>query len=277
MIAKPPNKWLCCFGGIMEKVIKNKKGEDIAVRVDFCDCRLKKTAFVCHGIIGYKEQDVIVSIRNSLLEKGYNVVSFDCRNSLGNSFCDMRGACLDDFYEDLEEVIEWAKGENFYVEPYLLAGFSLGGATAIKRAIKNCGLVNKIILVSAVFDGDELMKNTIEHNSKEFVCDLETKGFIQLRGERKCLLNDKYISNLKEHNLYEFGEIFNGDVLIVAGENDIVSKKEDAKRFFESIRCENKDFFVISNASHTFDLEVNRKDLRDKIFRFCDKTHQERS
>ena len=100
---------------------------------------------------------------------------------------------------------------------------------------------------------------------------------LQLRGERKCLLNDKYISNLKEHNLYEFGEIFNGDVLIVAGENDIVSKKEDAKRFFESIRCENKDFFVISNASHTFDLEVNRKDLRDKIFRFCDKTHQERS
>lgn len=45
-----------------------------------------KLAFICHGITGYKEQDVILQGVATLQSQGYNVISFDCRNSRGKSF-----------------------------------------------------------------------------------------------------------------------------------------------------------------------------------------------
>lgn len=100
-----------------------------------------KLAIVCHGITGYKEQDVILQIAETLNNLGYIVVTFDCRNSRGESFNNGQCATLTSMEEDLQAVIHWAEQQEFYTHPLLLAGHSLGGSVVLDYTEKHSQMI----------------------------------------------------------------------------------------------------------------------------------------
>jgi len=111
----------------MEKIfIQNRKNQKLAVLVDQPE-NPKGLAFVMHGLGGFKEQPHIKIFAQSFQGAGYIVVRFDATNTFGESDGNYEDATTTNYYEDLEDVIGWAKTQAFYQEPFFLAGHSLGG------------------------------------------------------------------------------------------------------------------------------------------------------
>ncbi len=252
----------------MKHFIKNSKNEDICVQISepIINISRSKMAIICHGITGYKEQDVILQTVKTLNNCGYYVVTFDCRNSRGESFNNHSCATLSSMYDDIQTVINWLKTKNFYIEPFLLAGHSLGGSVILNFAEQNPNKVEGLILLSSIFDGNELSQNTQE-NSPEFFQQLQNGGIIRRRNNIDCYLDSTYLQDLQNYNFYANIQNLNMPVLIVTGDQDIASAREDNERFYKCLNCK-KEFYILHNCSHVYDTLQNQSDLNDKITKF---------
>ena len=89
-------------------VIQNRKGENVVLIINETENQ-KGLAFVMHGLGGFKEQLHIQAMAESFAEKGYTTVRFDTTNSSGESEGKLELATLTTYYEDLEDVIVWAR------------------------------------------------------------------------------------------------------------------------------------------------------------------------
>lgn len=134
-------------------VIKNRKGKKIAVTLDENKnaCGL---AFVMHGLGGFKEQPHIQALVNTIKGKNYTVVSFDTTNTFGESDGNYTDATVTNYYEDLEDVISWAKNHSWYKEPFLLSGHSVGGFSISLFAEKFPDKVKALAPLSTVVSGE---------------------------------------------------------------------------------------------------------------------------
>lgn len=118
---------ICVKIQIMEKVkIKNRKGQKIVVLLEITD-KSKGLAFIMHGLSGFKEQSHIEIFAKAFKNKGISVVRFDTTNTYGESDGKYEDATTTNYYEDLEDVIAWAKNQIWFISPFWLAGHSLGG------------------------------------------------------------------------------------------------------------------------------------------------------
>src|SRR3989344_6366915 len=108
-------------------MVKNRKGQKLAVIVDKPVGKASGLAFVMHGLGGFKEQVQIEMYAKTYYEKGFIAVRFDTANTIGESEGSYEDANITNYYEDLEDVIAWANAQEWYKESFLLMGSSLGG------------------------------------------------------------------------------------------------------------------------------------------------------
>ncbi|PIN90463.1 hypothetical protein COU60_01405 [Candidatus Pacearchaeota archaeon CG10_big_fil_rev_8_21_14_0_10_34_76] len=107
------------------KFIKNRRGQKISVLVEFPK-NPRGLAFIMHGLGGFKEIPMIVAMAEAFLKKDIIAFRFDTTNSFGESDGTYELATTTNYYEDLEDVINWAKKQPWYVEPFYLIGHSTG-------------------------------------------------------------------------------------------------------------------------------------------------------
>src|SRR3989344_2324756 len=106
----------------MEKItIKNRNKQNVVVIVEQSTPQ-KCLAFVMHGLGGKKDQPQIIAITEVLKQNKYSVVRFDTTNTFGESDGNYEDATTTNYYEDLEDVIEWASKQSWYQEPFILCG-----------------------------------------------------------------------------------------------------------------------------------------------------------
>jgi len=111
----------------MQKLfIKNRKRQNVSVIVEQITNQ-EGLAFVMHGLGGFKEQNHIATFANAFRDRGFTVVRFDTTNTLGESDGKYEDATITNYYEDLEDVLGWARKQKWYQEPFALSGHSLGG------------------------------------------------------------------------------------------------------------------------------------------------------
>src|SRR4030042_5738964 len=138
----------------MEKVkIKNRKGQNIAVLLEKAQDQ-KGLAFVMHGLGGFKEQPHIATFAESFRDKEFKVVRFDTTNTYGESDGNYEDATTTNYYEDLEDVIGWAKFQVWYQEPFYLAAPSLGGLAITLYAEKYPEKLEGLAPISTVVSGE---------------------------------------------------------------------------------------------------------------------------
>ena len=135
--------------------IKNRKGQNVAVLVEQPDQPdpPKGLAFIMHGLSGFKEQPHIALYAQTFLENGYTAVRFDTTNTYGESDGKYEDATLTNYFEDLEDVISWAKQQPWYSEPFCLVGSSLGGICTALYAQKHPERIKAIAPTSTVVSG----------------------------------------------------------------------------------------------------------------------------
>lgn len=118
----------------MENIfIKNRKGLNMALRLSI-NSENKKLVFLIHGLSSRKEYPHMLVMEEMFLKNGYNVVNMDATNSLNASDSDEKGITFTGHYEDLVDVVDWAKSQKFYTEPFALAGQSLGAQAVVYYA-----------------------------------------------------------------------------------------------------------------------------------------------
>jgi pimeloyl-ACP methyl ester carboxylesterase len=115
--------------------IKNRKNQNISVIAEKAENQ-KGLAFVMHGLGGFKEEAHVETFSKAFSDNNYTVVRFDATNSFGESDGDYADATTTNYYEDLEDVIEWSKSQDFYQEPFVLCGHSLGAISTALYAQK---------------------------------------------------------------------------------------------------------------------------------------------
>jgi alpha-beta hydrolase superfamily lysophospholipase len=237
----------------MEKIfIKNRHNQKIVVVVNKHN-NTKGLAFVMHGLGGFKEQPHIQLLAHTFQEAGLTAILFDTTNSIGESDGKYEDATMQNYYEDLEDVISWSKSQPWYQEPYILAGHSLGGYSVIRFAEENPIKVKAIFAWAPVVSGQLSYQVTEEYGE---VADWQQTGWkIRASSSKPGLVLRLPWSHMLErqnHNLLPKANQLTMPILIITGDQDIPCPPAHQKILFEAIPSTKKQLNIIKDGPHTF-------------------------
>ncbi|KKW32127.1 MAG: OsmC-like protein family protein [Candidatus Uhrbacteria bacterium GW2011_GWA2_53_10] len=237
----------------MDKLfIKNRQGQRVAVIIDYPNGQQKGLAFVMHGLSGFKEQPHIQTFADAFLKQNYVVVRFDTTNTFGESDGQYEDATTTNYYNDLEDVITWARGQSWYQEPFVLAGHSLGGICTALFAEKYPEKVKALAPISTVVSGT--LSAQVSKQKKKFETWRQTgwleKPSISKPGTIKRLKWSHMEDRLKYDLLPEVRKL-TMPVLFIVGEDDDLTPPEHQKLLYEKLPGQ-KEMYIIKGAPHTF-------------------------
>lgn len=236
----------------MEKIfIKNRKNQKIAVLIEKSENQ-KGLAFVMHGLGGFKESAQLEVMAQAFKDGGYTVVRFDTTNTYGESEGDPQDATVTNYYEDLEDVIKWASGQNWYLEPFVLAGHSLGGICTALFAENYPEKIKALAPISTVVSG-ELSVATKHH--QEIDPKWKRKGVREWESStRPGLIKRLKWSHVEDKLKYDLLDNVNKltmPVLMAVGEFDDTTPLAHQQILFNALPGQ-KELHIIKGAKHTF-------------------------
>lgn len=235
----------------MDKVsIKNRKGEKVVVLIEGQKNK-SGLAFVMHGLSGFKEQPHIQGMAEAFLENDYVVVRFDTTNTFGESDGKYEDATITNYYEDLEDVIKWASGQNWYQEPFCLTGHSLGGICTALYAENYPEKVKGLAPISSVISGKLSQESTLRKESLEQWKKTGWREEMSFDGKRLKRLPWSHMEDRLKYDLLPEAGKLTMPVLIIVGEKDEGTPPEQQKLLFDKLPGD-KELRVVQGSSHTF-------------------------
>ncbi|MBI4146304.1 alpha/beta fold hydrolase [Candidatus Woesearchaeota archaeon] len=242
--------------------ITNSKGQKIAVLLEQSENQ-KGLAFIMHGMGGFKEQSHIKTFADSFTENSFTVVRFDVRNTLGESEGNYENANITNYYEDLEDVLNWAKNQKWYQEPFYLAGHSLGGICILLYAEKHPKKVKGLAPISTAISGEL----SLAREPKERIEEWNRTGWkispsTSKPGLMKKLKWHQYVTGVKKYDVLPGAKRLKMPVLLIVGEKDNGTPLEDHKLLFNKLPGQ-KELHLIKNAPHTFKETRELKEIKE--------------
>lgn len=230
--------------------IINRKGQKVALIIE-ANKNPSELAFVVHGLGGFKEQLHIAAFAQAFKDKDFAVVRFDATNSFGKSDGNYENATTINYYEDLEDVIGWARTQSWYKEPFYLAGHSLGGISVILYAERFPEKVRGLAPISTVVSGELSIKVAGEKNIKNW----EKTGWREEKSESipglvKKLKWSHMVDRLKYNILPKANKLAMPTLLIVGDKDDKTPLKHQ-KMLFDKLSGK-KELHILENADHNF-------------------------
>lgn len=249
----------------MEKIfIKNRHGQKICVVINE-HAESSKLVFIEHGLGGFKEQPHLQALESVFSQNGFTTVLFDTTNSIGESEGQYEKATLGGSYEDLQDVINWAKTQPWYNEPFSLAGFSMGGYSVVQFAEDFPALVNNVIAGAPVVSG-ELSKAT---DRAEELAEWQKTGWKTRISNSKpgteLRLPWSHMEERLKHDLLPKADQLTMNVLIIVGSEDISCPVEHQKLLFEAIPAKAKKLAIVEGAPHSFREEGHINQLKQEV------------
>lgn len=249
--------------------IQNKKNQKLVLVFEKV-FNAKGLAFVAHGLSGTKEAKHIVAMAEAFREEGYSTIRFDTTNTFGESDGDYADATVTSHYKDLEDIIFWAKKQDFYQEPFFLTGHSLGGMTCALYAQTYPTEVKGLVPISTVVSGAlSLETETYKAVAEEW----KTSGW----REEKSYSRPGLIKRLKwshmedrlQYNLLDNVDLLQMPVLLVVGSEDKTTPFVHQQILYKALPGE-KRLHVIDGAAHTIRGDVYLEELKRYITDWLD-------
>ena len=236
----------------MSKIsIKNRKTQTIVVVVDKVK-NSKGIAFIMHGLGGFKEQPHTQTIASAFREKGYSTILFDTTNTFGESDGSYEDATVTNYYQDLEDIVEWASKQDFYKEPFFIAGHSLGGMCTALYAENYPDKVKGLAPISTVVSGKLSLESP---NKKDILEQWKATGWYEKDSESKPgvvkRLKWSHMEDRMKYDLLEHVDALIMPVLMMVGDQDESTIPEHQQILFDRLPGK-KELHVIRDAPHTF-------------------------
>ncbi len=231
---------------IKETFIQNRNGLKMAVRLNIDKSR-KKLVFLEHGLGARKEYPHMFVLEKFFVENGYNVVNLDACNSNNASDKSEEGITFSGHYHDLEDVIVWAKSQDFYTEPFALAGQSLGAQSVVLYAGTYPEKVNLLLPVAFCWiDGAIESKNNSRRKK------IEENGFYEQISKstgKSMLIKKIYLDDLEKYNFEQIIKNISSKTIIIVGSLDTDNHLKNNQKLFDLLACE-KQFFILQDVPH---------------------------
>ncbi|MBI2592647.1 MAG: alpha/beta hydrolase [Candidatus Colwellbacteria bacterium] len=241
--------------------IKNRKGLNISVLIEKSE-EQKSLVFIMHGLGGFKEQLHIQAFADAFLENSYTVIRFDTTNSIGESGGLMENVTVTSYYEDLEDVLAWAKSQPWYEEPFVLAGHSLGGLSITLYAEKHPEKIKGLAPISSVVSG----KLNIANYPPEYLENWKRVGYIENESVSKPgvmkRINWSYIEDGENYDVLPEVSKLTMPVLLIVGEKDVSTPLQQQKLLYDKLPGK-KELHIIKDADHNFRQENQRKEVKE--------------
>jgi esterase/lipase len=242
---------------MIKKFIKNRKGKRISTVIE--GDGEKGIIFLIHGMGRNKEELCIKTIGESFKENGYVIIKFDTTNTFGESDGDFENTTITNYYEDLEDVINWASAQEWYQEPFLLAGHSIGGLCSMLFAKKFPSKVASIFPISTTISS----KLSLELYPQEMLDAWKEKGIFEWQDkDRIKRLKWNFIEDGLKYDILKDIDSINAPIFMIVGENDPESPVKHQKILFDSITGK-KELKIIDNAAHLFTEKVHLDKIKN--------------
>ncbi|MCX6798239.1 MAG: alpha/beta hydrolase [Candidatus Falkowbacteria bacterium] len=226
-----------------EKIfIKNRKNQKVCVLVEKPE-KSVGLAFVTHGRGGFKEQSYVRTIASSLLNNNYIIISFETTNSLGESESSFSDATLTNYYEDLEDVIDWSKSQTYYQEPFVLCGHSIGSMSIILYAEHYPQAIKALAPISTGVSG----RLSYEAFPPETIAESSIGSSSRITKKLKW----SHMEDLLKYDLLEGADKLVMPVLLAVGEFDKTHPLSNQEKLFKALPG-SKELRIIKGAAHTF-------------------------
>ncbi len=231
----------------MKVFIKNRNGLKMAINLNI-NRDNNKLVFLLHGLSSRKEYPHMQVLENEFAYHGYNVVNIDATNSLNESESSKEGFTFTGHYSDLEDVVVWARTQEFYKEPFALAGQSLGAAAIINYAINFSDKVNLLVPVSLPWIiGREYSKTNRRRE------EILINGFydqVSRSSGRTLRIGKNYLDDLENYDFTLKAKKIKAPTYLIVGSLDNEKYIEDNKQLLNLLTCNNKQLFVLQDVPH---------------------------
>jgi len=249
----------------MKQTIKNRHGLKIVTLLEKAD-QPKGLAIVLHGLGGFKEQDHIEVFAQAFKDANYTVLRYDATHAFGESEGDYEEVTTTGDYEDLEDVISWAKEQDWYSEPFILAGHSQGGLSIILYAQKYPEKVKALAPISTMISGNLSVQ---AYNDPEYQAKWQKQGYIEnpsySRPGVMKKLNWSYMEDAMKYDILPQADKLSMPVLLIVGEKDRGTPPEHQELLFDKLSGE-KELHIIKGSGHCF----RKKEHLDEVKQIFD-------
>lgn len=255
----------------MKTFIDNRDGNKICVVVEESSSK-EKLAFVMHGLGGDKTQPHIRAMSEAFEELNYTVVTFDTTNSFGESDGQFEDATLTNYYADLEDVIDWARKQPWFIEPFVLCGHSLGGISIALYAEKFPDQIKALAPISTVVTG-KLSFETHDMYKLESLEEWKRDGIRISKshdGKREKRLKWSHMEDRLNYDLLTDVDKLTMPVLMVVGEKDDRTPLVHQQILFDAINGP-KELHAIAGALHSFYEPHEQQELKHIVKNWANK------
>lgn len=254
---------------MQKEIIQNRKGQNIVVIAEELASQ-KGLTFVMHGLGGFKEQPHIQTIAEAFKEKEYTVIRFDTTNTIGESSGRLEIATVTNYYEDLEDIIQWAQTQKWYQEPFCLVGHSLGGFCVSFYTENHPEKIKALAPVSTFISGEFFLKAL---KSKEDIEEWERRGYREwesssIPGVIK-RLNWSFVPDSFKYDLLKKVQKIKIPVLLIVGEKDEDAPLKHQKILYNALTTK-KELYTIKDAPHTFREKPHLKEIKEIFLKWID-------
>ncbi len=250
--------------------IKNRKGQELPVRLDGVG-NGEGLVFLMPGL-GASQNDIHISFfRDMFIKKGLAVVSLDVEHTFGVLGKGIFKATATNYLEDLEDVLSWSSGQDWYDEPFYLLGHSLGALCAGYYAVQDPKKVKALFLASAVVSYDVFVGSMTQQEIDEWA-----RGGILLGPSTVDIsegANRELAPDLKRYDLLSEADRLKMPVILMVGDRDEITKKEQLEELFKKLPGE-KQLHIIKGADHVFDKENEFSQISSIIHNFLKKINE---
>lgn len=244
-------------------IIKNRSNLDLAVFYTLAPAPSRGIIFIEHGFTGHHNETQIQTIADTFFQAGYTTVLFDASNATGESGDDAGGPTLDTHLNDLKDVIGWAKGQSWYLEPFMICGQSLGAASAFIYATEFPQEISMLFPVSPLLDGKDMFEAMKKQMGDAFT-NWQQGGFY----ERKSSTTGKiirvpfsFMTSILSYSAMQYIDKIKCPVHIAVGGKDEVTPQERVRQFYQNLNCR-KSLHILDDCKHIFHKEEDIKTLQ---------------
>ncbi|MBI5038078.1 MAG: UDP-N-acetylmuramoyl-L-alanine--D-glutamate ligase [Candidatus Kerfeldbacteria bacterium] len=252
---------------MVKKIIRNRHGLRLVTLIQI-NPRARGLVFVMHGLGGFKEQKHIELVAKTFYERNFTVVRFDTTNSVGESGGAYENATVTNYYQDLEDVIKWARTQPWFQQPFWLTGHSLGGICSILYAQRYPEQVASLIPISPVVSG-KLSISRVE-KKREYVQWERTGWLIKYSKSKPGLIKRLKWSHMEDRLRYDVlpqAKRLIMPTLLIVGEKDDSTPAEHVFKLYQRLTCQKK-FVLIPDAPHTFREKKQLTLIKDIIYKW---------
>jgi len=237
----------------MEKLfIKNRDNKKIAVLAEVPKDP-QGLVFIMHGLDSNKNFPLTEQIASSFRKNNYIIIRFDFRNTNGESEGFLENATITNYYQDLEDVINWTQQQSWYQEPFYLVGHSLGGLCATLYTQNNFQKIKALAPISVVVSGELLFKawgEAYDVNVWRKNGNIEWESSAMPGLINKVKFQSFFDDSLKYDLIPRINKL-NLPILMIAGDQDETTPIKHQKILFNKLP-DKKEFHIIKGATHTF-------------------------